>query len=456
MANFPVHHGITLAGNAYIENLHVERLASDPVPVSAGRVWFNTTDKVWRQSTLDGGGAVIVRTFLTEEAFDLAMAAEVTARTLADTTLQANIDAEAGARAAADTTLGNNLAAEVTARQLADITMQAGIDAEATARALEDTSIRNLLTGLTNAFVYQGTVVGGESGSGTDLALLTDKSQGDYYKVATAGYFKIGEGTEFYANVGDGIVWNNAAGVDIIDNTNSTVAGTADYITVTGTADTGYTVDIATAFKNVVSTVQSGLATEITAREQGDITLQANIDTVEGDLAAEVTARGLADTTLQTNINTVAGNLATEVTARTLADTTLQAAIDAEVTARGLADTTLQTQIGTLSSLSTTSQTNLVDAINEVKALTGDGTQGVRDDYNATIWTYASVAPATVHTLAHALATDYVDFSVMIQREDTKWYNDIASIVVDSSVQATLYLSEAADVRVIARSAETI
>lgn len=28
---FPVHHGIKIAANGYIENLHVEILASDPV-----------------------------------------------------------------------------------------------------------------------------------------------------------------------------------------------------------------------------------------------------------------------------------------------------------------------------------------------------------------------------------------------------------------------------------------
>ncbi len=59
------------------------------------------------------------------------------ARSSADITLQANIDAEATTRAAADTT-------EATARAAADTALQANIDAEASARA---TAITNLVNG---------------------------------------------------------------------------------------------------------------------------------------------------------------------------------------------------------------------------------------------------------------------------------------------------------------------
>ena len=182
MSTFPIYHGITLAANSYIENLVVEKLSSDPVPVEAGRVWYNTTLKVFRQSTLDGGGAVIVRTFATVEELTANVAAETsraqaaesslaasilveqTRATAAESTLQANIDAEATARGLADTTLQANINAEITRASNAEATLQtnlnnevtrasnaestlqANIDAEATARGLADTTLQANIT----------------------------------------------------------------------------------------------------------------------------------------------------------------------------------------------------------------------------------------------------------------------------------------------------------------------
>lgn len=67
MATFMEFHGISLAANSYIENLNVERLASDPVPVDAGRLWFNTTEKLFKFSGLNSSGAVVLQTFYTAE-----------------------------------------------------------------------------------------------------------------------------------------------------------------------------------------------------------------------------------------------------------------------------------------------------------------------------------------------------------------------------------------------------
>lgn len=231
MATFQEFHGLSLAANSFIENLFVEQLAADPVPVGAGRVWFNTTDKVFRQSTLDGTGAVVVRTFST----------------------------------------GEELAAAVTA-------LSTAITNEATARANADTNLQNQISALGSAFTYVGTVTGGaDAASAFDLATLTQKDAGDYYKVDTSGYFKIGTGTAFYASLNDGLVWNLASGVDIIDNTNSQVLGATNEIAVTGSSDTGFTVAIDSAFKTRVSTLETGLATEITNRTSADTAITNSI-----------------------------------------------------------------------------------------------------------------------------------------------------------------------------------
>ena len=62
---YPKFHGITLANNSVIENLHVERLAADPVPATAGRIWVNTTNKLLKFTGLDANGAVVVYSFAT-------------------------------------------------------------------------------------------------------------------------------------------------------------------------------------------------------------------------------------------------------------------------------------------------------------------------------------------------------------------------------------------------------
>jgi hypothetical protein len=59
-ANFPIFHGITLADGATLDNLKVEVLASDPNPVGAGRIWFNTTERKLKYSTLNSTNGVIV------------------------------------------------------------------------------------------------------------------------------------------------------------------------------------------------------------------------------------------------------------------------------------------------------------------------------------------------------------------------------------------------------------
>jgi len=63
-------HGLAIAANGYIQNVVIERLSADPTVTEAGRTWFNTTEKLWKMSTLNGVGAVIVRTFNTKEEFD--------------------------------------------------------------------------------------------------------------------------------------------------------------------------------------------------------------------------------------------------------------------------------------------------------------------------------------------------------------------------------------------------
>jgi phage host-nuclease inhibitor protein Gam len=73
-------HGLTIAQNGFIENLVVESLSSDPTVVEAGRCWFNETQKLFKFSTLDGGGGVIVRAIKDKESYDT-FVSSITAKT---------------------------------------------------------------------------------------------------------------------------------------------------------------------------------------------------------------------------------------------------------------------------------------------------------------------------------------------------------------------------------------
>lgn len=124
---------------------------------------------------------------------------------------------------------------------------------ETNARIAGDDALGLRIDALGSAFNYVGTLNGGaNAGAATDLSTLAEKDAGDYYKVAAAGYFVLAPAAAFYANANDGIVFNLAAGVDLIDNTNSSVSGTANEISVSGSTDTGYTVALDSAFKTLV------------------------------------------------------------------------------------------------------------------------------------------------------------------------------------------------------------
>lgn len=126
-----------------------------------------------------------------------------------------------------------------------------------------DTQLKTLndtVTGFGNVMNYVGTVAGGaSSGAAVDLNTLAGgQDPGDYYKVSTGGYFKVGAGgSPFYANQNDGLVKNTSSGWDVIDNTDSTVSGTTNRISVSGTADQGFVVDIASNYigQNTITTV---------------------------------------------------------------------------------------------------------------------------------------------------------------------------------------------------------
>jgi hypothetical protein len=125
--------------------------------------------------------------------------------------------------------------------------------------------LEGLVAGLSAAFNYVGTLSGGvDSGSAFDLDSLAigSKDAGDYYKVTTGGFFTqtaTNGGNPFELVAGTGVVWNTSGGVDFFDNRTSEVFGTTDEVVVTGSVDTGFTVALATAVKDRLTTLETAL-----------------------------------------------------------------------------------------------------------------------------------------------------------------------------------------------------
>lgn len=58
-----VYHGIKLSDNSCIANCEIETFANDPVVVRPGRIWFNSSEKVFKYSGLTETNQVVIKSF---------------------------------------------------------------------------------------------------------------------------------------------------------------------------------------------------------------------------------------------------------------------------------------------------------------------------------------------------------------------------------------------------------
>ena len=410
---FPKFHGIQLALGASIQNAVVENLSADPTPLTSGRIWYNTTAKALKFSSLDSGGAVIVSV--------VATGADVAAVVSDLAALGARVDAVEADYVKKDGSVAFTGNVDLGSNKLTNVAN--GSDSN---DAVNFSQLQAAIGSLANAFEYIGTLAGGTDAPGAlDLTSLeTAQHPGAYYKVSAAGYFKVGPaGTPFFANLNDGLVFNTTAGVDIVDNTNSTVVGTGGEIAVTGSADTGFTVGLDATFKGRVSTVESGLTAEVSRATGAEGTLQDNIDAeaTRAQSAEGVLTDGLSDeVTRATDAEGVlTTNLTSEVTRATTAEGTLTTNLAAEVSRATGAEDDLSAKIGDLSTLTTTDKDDLVGAINELAsggsaadAKIGDLTTLTTDDKSTVVAAinevdaHADAAQSTADGAASAAAAE--------------------------------------------------
>lgn len=374
------------------------------------------------------------------------------------------------------------------------------------------------IAALGNAFEYVGVVEGGaDAGSALDMSGLSKTAPGDYYKVSVAGYFKVGVGgTPFYANVGDGLVFNTTSGVDKIDNTDSSVSGTASFISVTGSADTGFVVDIDASFKGRMTQAESDIdaaeaaiagldsrldtaeaeiialdgrldtaESEIDALQAADIALDGRLDTVEADLAtvqanyikkdgsvAFTGSQSMGGNSL-TNVATpvagsdaanktyVDGAVAAEEAARIAAVAAVQSELDATQAGAGLE--TSGSYVAPVGSNYLGSATSLKNADSlldtQIKTVADNVALAMtKSAFNDTRYKETTASAAATHTITHGLGSEDVAVNLWIERDSGSgiYFNDIASVEILSTTQIRVYLSVAKKIKVMVEKFDPI
>jgi len=362
MPNYVKFHGLKLADNSYIENMRIEQLSADPTPTEPGRLWYNTTDKVFKFSSLDAQGAVQI-----QQAVSLAeLQAEVA-------TLNASITAESTARQAADTNLQNQIDT-VTGNLDAH-------DAQITITVTNDASNSYLLDGSANQSIdiHPGITYKFELNVSTHPFLLLDAAVTSNF---SANYYN--EGLSHDDGAGNVVTGANAQGQTsgtlifkvphdapdtlyyVCENHPSTMKGVLSTSDFPAEAQAELdAIETGAGLQSDGSYLANGTTTYLTGAtslKNADELLDAAIDGVQGELDATQNGAGLGSTGVYTaNGSANYINTATslkdaddklDTQAKTNADDIAQ-----EITDRISADTTINTTIATLQTEVNTTQT---------------------------------------------------------------------------------------------------
>ena len=439
------HHGIRLAAGSFLHNAVFEPLAADPTGAELvpGRFWYNTTENVNKFTTSDGAGGVIVNVTTTQAAV-------------------AQVSDKVG-----------NLANLVTTNKSSLVT------------AINE--LRGSVNSIGNAFNYVSVLDGGASEVAPfNLSGLTEKDTGDYYKVNTTGWFIVGAGDPFPASVGDGLVWNTTGTVDIIDNTQASVAGTAGDIDVTGTVDTGFTVAFTQTFRdrvNALEDVQSASVTALGLNPDGSVSSWDDayyigpttnhaaaiyeLDLQAGSARRDITAI-TTDAGLDGNGHYVPFEYGNYIqTATTIHDATiklddaLKTEVDRAKAVEGSVDDIFAYYNATYN------DSNALGSLSEAIIRSDDRLRGVAADalgqvqathtqINESYVTFKSTAAATSFEITHNFGTnfgtEFITVDVWVKDVNggfTRYYNDIVSIEETTPDKVTITATSAIEIKAV-------
>ena len=424
-----------------------------------------------------------------------AIADEVVRATAAEGVLTGAIAAEATTARAAEGVLSTDLAAEVTRATGAEATLTTNLSAEVIratgAEAALGSRIDSALANIDPVAIdsISEVLAAFQTADGDILASISALSTTAASNLAA----EVTRATAAEAGLASDLAMEASARGN---NDAATVASIAAEVTRATAAEVAVAADLATEVTRATgaeATLTTAIATEATTARaaEGILTVAisnevARATAAEGvlttDLANEATARIAGDATAATDATTKANaaqaaaatdattKVAAEETRAMLAEDGLAADITAEETRAMLAETGLDTRvttvegqvsgkIGDLTTLTTDAKTSLVAAINEVDAnVNTEATAraaadtAIRSAYNATNFTFQSGIAATTHVVTHSLDADFVSFTVMIERDDGTYRNDIVSVAETSRNALTVYLSESAKIKMAVHS----
>lgn len=471
------HHGIRLAAGSFLHNAAIENLPADPalIELTPGRIWFNTAEKALKFTEQATNGDVAVRTATSQADIVALLSLIGTLANLATTdksSLVAGVNevvGKVGTLANLNTTVKTDLVA-----------------------ALNE--VKGTVNSIGNAFNYVNLVAGGaDELTALDLTTLTEKDTGDYYKVSTAGWFAVGLNAPFQANVGDGLVWNLSGTVDIIDNTNANIAGTADQIDVVGSPDTGFTAKFSTTFTDIVDDlvlVQGNMVVGTGLGELGGYTAPPTANYLFGTTSLLGAILALDAALLQTedelgrvkdgagldgNGNYVADEYGNFIQAATSLhnatqrlDTALKAEVERAVSVEGSLANISAHYLATYDD--STPVESLAEAIirTDTKAKLGytDALNQLIDTQNAinsSYVTFISTAAASSFEITHNFGTDlgaeFITVDVWVKDVNggfTRYYNDIVSIEETTADVVTITATSDIEIKAVLHAVITI
>jgi len=275
-----------------------------------------------------------------DKLLDSALKAEATARSGADTTLQANIDNlsdqitlidanlttavsdiadETTARENSDNTLQANIDAEATARENSDNTLQANIDAEANARIAADSTEATTRENADAALADDLTAkIGDGTVNGTEGNTLTDR-------IATA----LSSANSYTDDRESAITTAYQAADTGLQTQINTEKGRIDAILTASTADKDTFAEIVTFINSVDTTNDTALGTEITTRANADAALQTELDATQAGAGLGASGAYTAIGVYDADTNTTGGHYIGGATSLVNADKLLDSALKA-------------------------------------------------------------------------------------------------------------------------------